>query len=91
MVVGEMVTRAGFTENQKEKLMNLRYNGDSVKRDKDILVKTLWSHYKESGFLSSRILRYLDNENSGHTEQAVIEKMVESLPKKAFKIMPVHD
>lgn len=92
MIIREAVTRASITPNQKEKLFDaLNHGGDSIKRDQDILVKTLWSHYKESGFLSSRILRYLDKHNSGHVDSKVVINMLDSLPKKNFQIMPVHD
>jgi hypothetical protein len=55
-----------------------------------MLVK-LWNHYKESGFLSARILDYIDIKNAGLVEYSPILDLLASLPTKPFKVISVHD
>jgi len=57
----------------------------------DKMVMLLWSHYLESGFLSARILDHLKPSNMGHVSLTPILMLVQSLPKKPFEILMVHD
>lgn len=55
------------------------------------MVRTLWNHYEESGYLSARILDYLHPENFCMVDWRVIDDLLESLPKKPFKVLSIHD
>lgn len=55
------------------------------------MVRTLWDHYEESGFLSARILDHLYMHNLHLVDRAVIKELIESLPAKPFKVVAVHD
>lgn len=56
------------------------------------LVQKLWNHYKVSGFLSARILDYLDHDNvSLIDDRGAILDLIQSLPTKPFQIIAVHD
>lgn len=55
------------------------------------MVKTLWDHYLQSGFLSVRILDYLYEDTMGLVDPMVIAKMIKTLPDKSFEILSNHD
>jgi hypothetical protein len=54
-------------------------------------VITLWDHYQETGFLSARILSYLDMDNLGMIDPNLILQLVQSLPAKPFEVISIHD
>lgn len=92
MVVREMIARCQF---DKAKIMRVMGALDSEqKREKteaDEMVKTLWSHYKDSRFLSARILDYLSEDNMGHVDCIVIAKLIQSMPDHPFKVITIFD
>ena len=94
MLVREMVRRCMYDPNHVENLMHW-INEDAytkrTDRPKDKMVLTLWDHYMDSGFISARILDYLDRENIGLTRPGVIRFLLESLPVKPFEVITVHD
>ena len=55
------------------------------------MTTTLWKHYKESGYLSARILDYLDSATIHLVDTAVITEMIDTFPEKPFELMAVHD
>lgn len=57
----------------------------------DIMVKTLWDLYQESGYLSARILDHLDSGNIHMVGHREIEDLLLSLPEKSFEVLSVHD
>ena len=65
--------------------------GTSTSRDNDKIIMTLASHYRESGFLSARVLDYVDAANMGHLDRDALSSLVQSLPAKPFKVLSVHD
>lgn len=92
MVARELTNRCMF--NVKDNLavvMALDSAGTSRTREKDQMVLTLWEHYRKSGFLSTRILAYLDKHNMGLVSSDVIASMIESFPERPFKILSIHD
>jgi len=52
---------------------------------------TLWNLYIESGYLSARILPYINEENINFIDRKVILELVDSLPEKPFKMLQIHD
>lgn len=55
------------------------------------MIKILWQHYMESGYLSARILDYLHTHNIHLVDIEVIEDLLYSLPQRPFKVLSVHD
>lgn len=55
------------------------------------MVQTLWSHYKETGFLSTRIFDYLHEDTMGLVDKHVILDLINTLPSKPFEMVSVHD
>lgn len=59
--------------------------------EKTKMVLTLWDRYKASGFLSARILDYLDSETISLVNTNVILKLLGSMPEKPFPVVAIHD
>jgi hypothetical protein len=97
MVVREMARRCNYDAenvNQVREIFSgksdISNNKDNA-TDMDKMVVTLWKHYQESGYLSARILDYITYLNAGHVDSKVIMELIDSLPKKPFKVFTVHD
>lgn len=99
MVVREMGRRCDYNQERVETLrqdiecLDAGYT-ISLLIDDDAdaeMVRTLWDHYEESGFLSARILDHLYMHNLHLVDRAVIKDLIESLPAKPFKVVTVHD
>lgn len=96
MLVREMERRCNHStitiRNVTDILDNSSIEPNTKLNERDILVKTLWEHYEDSGFLSARILSYIDNGNVGFiTDRNVVLNLIGSLPSKSFEILSVHD
>ncbi len=94
MVVREMLRRCMYDPSKKEMLSKAISHGvktKSMNRDQDNMVLVLWGRYLESGFLSARILDYLDTENIGLVDHIQILELLSIMPKKPFDVISVHD
>ena len=94
LVVREMVRRCMYDPIHISRLKEACNNGVIGQYHNDPnngLVEVLWEHYKKSGFLSARILKYLQPHNIHLVDSKVILKLIESLPKKPFEILSIHD
>lgn len=95
MIVREITRRCDYNVDQvlkiTEALCNEEAGGTGTNRVEDLKVIELWNHYADSGYLSARILDYLDLGNMGHVNKATIWELVNSLPEKPFKVIAVHD
>lgn len=98
MIVREMGLRCNYNQERINEVMRLLDPkvvtiGDNkqIKTEGDKIVQTLWEHYLESGFLSARILSYLQMHNIGLVDKVAIFDLIMSLPKKPFEIISVHD
>lgn len=56
-----------------------------------VMTEKLWDHYQKSGYLSARILDYIDEETIHLVERQEILELINSLPEKPFKLIAVHD
>ena len=92
MIVREILARCNFKKETITKVINSLDSIEKGKnRDSDKMVQTLWSHYKKSGFLSVRIINYLDKQNMGLVDPYEIAKLLKSMPEQPFQIMAIHD
>jgi hypothetical protein len=96
MVAREMQWRCNYDSAkvaELDRLLKLRaiQKNPSTHREQDTLVTTLWAHYQNSGFLSARILGYLDIDNLGLVDLETIERLIDDLPPKPFEIISIHD
>lgn len=94
MVVREMDRRCNYKSDRIttiKRWLNECRGGTSTTRDNDKIIMTLASHYKESGFLSARVLEYVDAANMGHLPKDALSSLVQSLPVKPFQTLAVHD
>lgn len=55
------------------------------------MVHEIWNHYLKSGFLSMAIVPYLDPNTIGMVDRQIVANMLDTLPKKPFMVMTVHD
>ena len=101
MLVREMTRRCNYDTKQVSKVEQLcehvlrsgnrRKSSTGRNRDKDQMLKRLWKLYVSSGFLSARVLDYIDEGNIGLVSARAVKKLIDSMPKKPFQIMAVHD
>lgn len=93
MVVREMFRRCMFN---KDTIMTVVDAITSEKQgsntdERGLMVQELWENYLITGFLSARILDYIDVSNIGHTDPLIIAQLVQSLPEEPFDVVSVHD
>lgn len=96
MVVRELQRRCQHDPEQVSSLKSLVSDkrtrfGTGRDRSQDEMVDTLWALYQFSGFLSVRIIDYLDDRNLAMVDRDVIEAMLDTLPDKPFDVIAVHD
>lgn len=99
----EITIRSSFSNEYKaelKKLLNLNaiplnYSLNYHNHPKcHPMFKTLWKRYEESGFLSARILQYIDANAltyAGANGVIALRELVDSLPEHSFEIHSVHD
>ena len=96
MIVREMVRRCDYsieTIRNVRRMLFTHWNPpmEVEENSASLLVQQLWKNYEESGYLSARILDYLNYDNFGLVDRSVILELIESLPAKPFKILTIHD
>ena len=94
MLVREITRRCDYDPEQITKIkrwVNECRGGTSRSREEDKMVMRLADLHRESGFLSARILEYVDPANMGHIEPGALLSLVQSLPAKPFQVLSVHD
>lgn len=95
MVVREMSRRCSYDQQKLADLFDLLIRPTTLRANERSphheMVKTLWSRYLETGFLSARILEVLDEDNMHLVDKTAIIDLVETLPAKSFPVLSVHD
>ena len=96
MVVREMTRRCDYNPETIKEVRRMVFTHFDVPMEVDenassLLVQQLWKNYEDSGYLSARILDYLNYDNFGLVDRSVILELIESLPPKPFKILAIHD
>lgn len=94
-MVRELIRRCSYTPehiNYVKNVLNGLVSKETITRDrnKEMVIK-LWEFYKEYKILSARILDHIDAHTIELVDKSIIKELVDSLPKKPFRIMPVHD
>jgi hypothetical protein len=94
MIVREMRRRCMFDPIRVSTVFNVLSStakGTRTHRAKDKMLLVLWKHYTESGFLSARVLDYIDHDNVGHIDKLVVFDLIVSMPRKPFNVIAIHD
>jgi hypothetical protein len=99
MIVREMTRRCSYDPAVRDATLYAvvmhgrdeaaEYEGEPSEDTKMLL--TLWNHYKASGYLSARILDYINDLNARYVDRQVILDLIDSLPDKPFELLCVHD
>lgn len=94
MVVREMVRRCNYDASRIE-YAQAAINGEHVTfvdEDNNVeMVLKLWELYRQSGYLSARILNHIDSTTVLLVDIPVVQELIDSLPAKPFQIMTIHD
>jgi hypothetical protein len=96
LIVRELLRRCNYNREQVEGIKQLlkgepgRFDPERVTQ-KTIMVNQLWDLYKKSGYLTARILDYLDEDTMHLVDLDKIQALIDSFPEKPFQIVPVHD
>lgn len=94
MIVREMQRRCDYDVGNiieiTEAILS-KSSGTRKDRPQDQTLIKLWQHYKNSGFLSARVLSLIDRENIGLIDIQPVNKLISSLPLTSFHIITVHD
>ena len=93
MIVREVQRRCNYNVNTIKRVLNaINTTISCYKEDEDaVMVKTLWNHYKESGYLSARILNHINENNIILVDRKVIQELIDSLPEEQFELLTIHD
>lgn len=92
MIVREMGRRCNYNSEQLLNVINaLESKSSRDDRTKDKMVMNLWNHYLSSGFLSARILDYLDSDNMALVDATKIIDLIKTMPNNPFNIIMIHD
>ena len=92
LIVREITRMAMHDPKKINYIKNLiEWDIQPTKKIHDSKVERLWNIYKESGFLSYRILDYLHEGNIYMVDKNEIMNLINHLPKKPFKIYSIHD
>lgn len=92
LVVREMFRRCMFNPATITRVMEAYHADVHGSHGKSAeMVMTLWDHYKETGFLSVRILDYIYQDTIGLVDPQIILKLMSTMPVKPFQLVSVHD
>lgn len=91
-VVREIVGRCSYDTYKIQKILGfIEGKSKSNVTDDDKMVNILWENYLTFNMLSVRILDYLNKDNIGNVDRIKILKLIQSLPKRRFDVLTIHD
>jgi hypothetical protein len=91
-IVREMVRRANISPEEYNYFHSLaERKNKSFIRNKDKMLVSLNEMFKKTGMLSSRVFDYIDEDNAGILDNAAYIRLLGTIPKVQFSIVPVHD
>lgn len=97
MIVREMTRRCSYNPRMIAKIKHIIANIDDTilteepKGENANMTEILWGHYMASGYLSARILDYIDEVTIHLVDVNAIQELINSLPAKPFQVISVHD
>lgn len=98
MIVREMTRRCSYDPAWVQLVRDIldgevesRFACREEKEEAIRMVMILWDHYVDSGYLSARILDYIDSDTLTLVEPEAIRDLIDSLPAKPFQVIAVHD
>lgn len=93
MIVRELVRRCTYSADNLLRVIYALNNEGSLNIEDDDadMVRTLWNQYKQTGFLSARILDHIKAGNTHLVDLNVIWNLIDSMPHKPFDVITVHD
>lgn len=95
MIVREMTRRCNYDPKVitrvRDCLNGIGIGQPEPKEEDDEMVQILWNHYIDCGYLSARILDHINIDNVSIVDAAVVWELLDSLPKKPFEIICIHD
>jgi len=94
-LVRELIRRCNLDQPTRQAVIDLIETGHThrvkpTKHNSKMVLK-LWDLYKQTGFLSARVLQYLDNYSIKLVNTRDIERLMGTIPNKTFVIKSVHD
>lgn len=89
-MVRELVRRCDFDVRARTRVQQAVIDGPGERVD-DPVVRRLWELYQASGYLSARILDYLDTSNIHMVDTDAVQDLLDYMPERPFKILPIHD
>lgn len=100
MIVRELTRRCSYNPKQVEQVLYdvmmhgrdeaAEWLGIDMSNDVKMLLK-LWDNFEETGYLSARILDYISSTTARYVDRQKILELIESLPKKPFNLLSIHD
>lgn len=94
MIVREITRRCDYNPEHIQRLRDWIAEssfGNGTLTDDDKMVLILWDRYKNTGYLSARILDYLNPQNLGHVDTTKLLELLDSLPERPFRVVTIHD
>lgn len=95
MIVREMARRCDYDPAMVQYLYEVLETHSEHPANEDSvmlkMVEILWQHYLDSGYLSARIMAYIHPDTVHLVDREVIKELLDSLPKKPFKVLSIHD
>ncbi len=95
LIVREMSRRCMYNKNKIERVKDILAHASIFKmeyNEKNEMLETLWKHYKESGFLSLRIIDYINPDTVSYIDDPdAVLNLINTLPEKPFNIITIHD
>lgn len=97
LAVREITALAMHNPSQIQRIKNymnqkgMSFSLEEVNKKNYEMVKTLVKLYEESGFLSARVLDYIDKYSISLVPEDELRELLSLVPEKPFKIFCVHD
>lgn len=98
MIVREITRRCSYDPTWVQLVRDIldgevesRFATTGEKNEAIRMVMVLWDHYVDSGYLSARILDYIDSDTLTLVDPEDIRALIDSLPAKPFQVISVHD
>lgn len=95
LVARELVRRCNYDKGRIKYVNRILYtqfeDTEPVNNNDNSMVQILWNHYELCGFLSARILNYINHTNIHLVDREVIRQLIDSLPNEPFPVLPTHD